>query len=180
MSNVKVVIIRLLVGLIKMLLYKMSQYFPKPYERLGRNMKVELDLTDCATKADLKEATGVDTSNLAAKSDLAILKPEVDKIDEDKLKTVPTDITKLSNVVDNDVVKKAVYDKLISKVNAIDTCEFVLKTQCNNDKSNLQKKLMIGIKKYLILVKKAGCITKTTETEGKIPSITGLASTTVY
>ena len=46
MSNVKVVIIRLLVGLIKMLLYKMSQYFPKPYERLGRNMKVELDLTD--------------------------------------------------------------------------------------------------------------------------------------
>ena len=180
MSNVKVVIIRLLVGLIKMLLYKMSQYFPKPYERLGRNMKVELDLTDCATKADLKEATGVDTSNLAAKSDLARLKPEVDKIDEDKLKAVPTDITKLSNVVDNDVVKKAVYDKLISKVNAIDTCEFVLKTQCNNDKSNLQKKLMIGIKKYLILVKKAGCITKTTETEGKIPSITGLASTTVY
>ena len=72
-------------------------------------------MSNYATKLDLKNATGVDTSKLAAKSDLASLKTEVGKIDVDKLKTVPTDLCKLSNVVKNEVVKKAVYDKLIFK-----------------------------------------------------------------
>ena len=92
-------------------------------------MKVELDLSNYATKTDLKEATGIDTSNLAAKSDLASLKAETDKIDVDKLKAVPVDLSKLSNVANNDVVKKTVYDKLVAKVNAIDTSGFVLKTK---------------------------------------------------
>ena len=71
-------------------------------------MKVELDLSNYATKTDLKEATGIDTSNLAAKSDLASLKAETDKIDVDKLKAVPVDLSKLSNVANNDVVKKTI------------------------------------------------------------------------
>ena len=60
------------------------------------------------TKVDLKRATDLDTSNLGAKIDLASLKAEVDKTDEDKLKTVPADLNKLSNVIDNDVVKNCV------------------------------------------------------------------------
>ena len=84
----------------------MSQYFPRPYERSIRNVKVELDLSNYATKADLKGATGADISNLAVKSNLASLKAEVDKIDIDKLKAVTADLSKPSNLVDNDVVKK--------------------------------------------------------------------------
>ena len=99
-------IILLIVGLIKKTLYKMSQYFPKPYRSFEGNVKVELDLSSYATKAELKKTTGVDTSKLAAKFDLVSLKAEVDKIDVDKLKTVPVDSSKLSNVVNNEVVKK--------------------------------------------------------------------------
>ena len=65
-------------------LYKMSLHFPEPYEPFHGNISVKLDLSNYATKADLNEATGVDTSNLAAKSDLAGLKAEVDKIDINK------------------------------------------------------------------------------------------------
>ena len=86
----------------------MSQYFSKPYELSDRNVKVELDLPFYAAKADLKAATDVDTSNLAAASDLASLKAEVDKTDIDKLRTVPADLSNANNAVDNDVVKKTV------------------------------------------------------------------------
>ena len=88
-----------------MILY---QYFPKPYERSGGNLKVELDLFNYATKTNLKGATPSDTSNLASKSDLASLKAEVHKIDVDKLKIAPADLSKLSNIVDNDVAKNCV------------------------------------------------------------------------
>ena len=67
----------------------MSQYFPKPYKPFGRNINVKVDLSNYATKTDLKNATGVDTSNLPAKSDLASLKAKTDKIDVDKLEIVP-------------------------------------------------------------------------------------------
>ena len=77
--------------------------------------KVELDLSNYATKADLKETTGVVTLNLAAS---ATLKAEADKMDIDKLKTVPADLIKVRNVVDNDV-KITVYDKFVTKVNSI-------------------------------------------------------------
>ena len=78
-------------------------------------------------KQNQKNATRVGTYKLAAKSDLASLKAEVDKIDADKLKTISVDLSKLSNVVKNEVVKKTVYDKLIAKVNNIDTSGFILK-----------------------------------------------------
>ena len=89
----------------------MSQYFPKPYRAFERKVKVELYLSSYATKADLKNATGIDTSKLTTKSDLVSLKAEVDKLDTEKLKTVPVDLSKLSNVVKNEIVKKTVYDK---------------------------------------------------------------------
>ena len=121
--------ILLIVGLIKKTLYQMGQYFPEPYQTFGENFKVELHLSNNATKADLKNATGIVTFKLAAKSDLVSLTAEVDKIDVDKLKTVPADLSKLSNVLNNDVVKKTVHDKLVSNVNNIDTSGFVLKTK---------------------------------------------------
>ena len=148
MTDGKAMIIRLIVGLIQkmllneILLYKMSQYFSKPHDRFGENVKVEPGLSNYVTKVDLKGDRGVDTSNLAAKLDLASLKAEVDKIDKDKLKTVPVDLSNLSNVVNNEVVKKTVFDKLAAKVNAIDTSGFVLKSKCDTDKSYLEKKSM--------------------------------------
>ena len=84
--------------------------------------------------------THVDTSSFALKTNLATLKTEVDKLDIDKLVPVPTDLNKLSNVVKNDVVKKTVYDKLVTKVDNIDTNNFVLKTKYYTDKSQLENK----------------------------------------
>ena len=107
------------------------------------------------TKANLKGAAKVDTSNLAGRSDLASLTPEVDKIDTDKRKTVPVDLSKLSNVVDN-VVKKIVYEKLVTKVNAINSNAFVLKTQYNTDKLRLEKKIDYAEKVLVILLDTSG------------------------
>ena len=103
----------------------MSQYFPKSYEPFGGDINVKVDLSNYIIKTDLKKATGVDTSKLASKSDSGSLKAEIDKIDVEKLKTVPVDLSKLSNVVNNCDVKKTVYDKLVAKVNNIDTIGFV-------------------------------------------------------
>ena len=92
-------IILLIVGLIKKTSYKMSQYFPKPYEPFAGNINVRLDLSNYATKADIKNMTDIDTSSFALKANLANLESEVDKLDVDKLKPIPTDLSKLSNVV---------------------------------------------------------------------------------
>ena len=102
----------------------MSQYFPKLYELFNGDINVKVDLSNYATKTDLKKTTGVDTSNLSAKSNLAILKPEIDQIDVGKLQTVPVDLSKLNNVGNNDVVKKTMYDKLVAIVNALVTKGF--------------------------------------------------------
>ena len=83
----------------------MSQYFP-PYNNSSGNIKVKLDLSNYATKDDVKNITHVDVSSYATKTNLAALKTKVDKIDSDKLKTVPDDLAKLSNVVKNEVAKK--------------------------------------------------------------------------
>ena len=99
----------------------MSQYFPKPYEPFGGGINVRVDFSDYATKADLKNISHVDTSNFTLKSNLAGLKTEVDRLDIDKLRPFPVDLNKLSDVVKNDVVKKAVYDKFFEKGNNIDT-----------------------------------------------------------
>ena len=114
----------------------MSQYFP-PYRSSGRNIKVELDLSSYTTKTDLKTVAHVDVNSFALKANLANSKTEVDKIDIAKLVPVPNDLAKLSNVVKHDVVKKTVYDKLVTKVDNIDTTGSVLKTEYDIDKSDL-------------------------------------------
>ena len=139
----------------------MSTYYP-PYKSSSRNIKVELNLANYATKDDVKNITHVDVSSFASKTNLAALKTEVDKIDADKLKTVPVDLGKLSNVVDNDVVKKTDYntkvtniesqiagvtkntlDNLgdITKLKAVDTSNFVLKTKLASDVTTLENKI---------------------------------------
>ena len=139
----------------------MSTYYPS-YKSSSQNIKVELDLANYATKIDLKNITHVDVSSYASKTNLAALKSEVDKTDVDKLKTTPTDLAKLSNVIKNDVVKKTDYrtkvtsieahiagftkttvDNLadITKLKAVDTNSFVLKTKLASDVTTLENKI---------------------------------------
>ena len=110
------------------------QYFPKSYEPFGGNINVRVDLSNYATKDDIKNIAHVDTSTFALKTNLANLKSEVDQLDVDKLMPVPTDLRKLSNVVKNDVVKKTDYNKLVTKVDNIDTSS-LLKRQITIQKS---------------------------------------------
>ena len=152
----------------------MGQYFPKPFRSFGQNINVKVDLSNYATKTNLKNVTHVDTSNFALKTNLASLKTEVDKLDIDKLAPVPVDLSKLSDVVKNDVVKKTVYNKLVAKVDNIDTSDFVLKTKYQTDKTELEKK----IPDTSGLVEKTDYDTKITEIEGKIPDISHLATKT--
>ena len=163
-----------IVGLIKKTLYKMSQYFPKPYEPFGGDINVTVDLSNYATKDDIKNITHVDTSIFALKTNLANLKTEVDKLDIDKLVSVPADLSKLSNVV-NDVVKKTEYDKLVTKVNNIDIAvgKFILKSDYDADKTKLEN----IIPNISNLATKAALTT----VENKIPNISNLAtSSTKY
>ena len=152
----------------------MSKYFPKQYKSFGRNIKVKVDLSNYATKADVKNISHVDTSSFALKTNLANLKTEVDKLDIDKLVPVPVDLSKLSDVVKNDVVKKTVHDRLVAKVNSIDTSKFVLKTKYDTGKSELKNK----IPDTSGLVKKTDYNTKITEIEGEIPDVSNLATKT--
>ena len=156
----------------------MSTYYP-PYKNSSNDIKVKLDLTNYATKDDIKNIMHVDVSSFASKTNLAALKTEVDKIDVDKLKTTSTDLAKLSNVVKNDVVKKTDYnakvtsiesqiasvtknttDNLndITKLKAVDTSNFVLKAKFPADINTLDDKID-GVEK-------------------NIPDISGLATKT--
>ena len=130
----------------------MSQYFPKPYEPFGGDINVKVDLSNYVTKTNLKNISHIDVSGYALKSNLASLKIEVDKLDIDKLTPVPGDLAKLSNVVKNDVVKKTEYDKLVAKVNGIDTTCFVLRTKYGKDGSDFEDKINKRDKKLLMLV----------------------------
>ena len=153
-------------------------YYP-PYKSSSNNIKEELDLTNYATKTNLKNITHVNVSSFASKTNLAALKTEVDKIDLDKLKTTPIDLAKLRNGVKNDVVKKTDYnakvtsiagqiagitkntlDNLggITKLKAIDTSSFVLKTKLASDVTTLEN--------------------KTDTVDKKIPDTSGLATKT--
>ena len=145
----------------------MSKYFPKSFGSFGRNINVKVDLSNNATKTDIKNISHDDTSSFALKTNLANLKTEVDKLDIEKLVSVPVDLSKLSDVLKNDVVKKTVYDKLTAKVNNIDTNDFFLKTKYQTNKTELEKKIP-----YLTdFVKKV----KLTELENKIPDVSNLA-----
>ena len=136
-------------------------YYP-PYKSSSNNIKVELDLSNYATKDDVKNITHADVSSYATKTNLAALKSEVDKIDVDQLKATPADLAKLSNVVKNDVVKKTDYstkitsieaqiagptknavDNLadITKLKAIDTNSFVTRTKFSADTNALDDKI---------------------------------------
>ena len=147
-----------------------SQYYP-PYKSSSNNIKVELDLNNYETKKDINDITHVDVSGFASKTNLAALKTDVDKIDADKLKTVPVDLAKLSNVVKNEVVKKTDYnakvtniesqiagatkntlDNLgdITKLKAVDTSNFVLKTKLASAVTTLENKIDGVEKKNLI------------------------------
>ena len=91
------------------------------------------------------------------KTNLANLKTEVDKLDIGKLVHVPIDLSKLSNVVKSDVVKKTTYEELATKLNNIDTSDFALKTKHNTDKTELENKIpnvtdFVKKAKFLILV----------------------------
>ena len=105
-------------------------------------------------------------------SNLVSLKTEVDKLDINKLVPAPVDLSKLSDTIKNDVVKKTVYDKLVSKVNSIVTSRFVLKNKNETDKTGLENK----IPDTSGLVKKTAYHAKITDIDGKIPSISGLAT----
>ena len=140
MLNGKDTTIQLLFGLIKKILneilsnaislYKNESILsPKPCRSFGGNINVKVDLSNYATKTDLKNVTHVYTSSFALKTNLASLKTEVDKLDIDKLAPVPIDLSKLRDVVKNDVVKKAVYDKFVAKLNNTDTSALILKTK---------------------------------------------------
>ena len=108
----------------------MNQYFP-PYNNSSGNIKVELDLSNYATKNDVKNITHVDVSSYATKTNLAALKTEVGKIDTDELKTVPDDLAKLSNVVKNEVVKKTDFS----------ADDYVKKTKFSGDINSLNDKI---------------------------------------
>ena len=141
----------------------MSQYFPKQFWNFGGNISVEVDLWNYSTKTDQKDVTHANTWSFALKTNLVSLKTEVDKLGIDKLISVPVNLSKLSDVVKHDVVKKAVYNKLVAKVNNIDTNDFVLKTRYQTDKTELEKK----IPNMTDFVKKV----KLTELENRIPTL---------
>ena len=103
----------------------LSQYFAKPYEPFRGDINVKVGLSNYATKTDLKNVSHVDVSSFALKSNLTSLKTEVDKLDIDKLTPAPDDLVKLSNVVNSNVVKKTENNKFVTKVDNIDTTNFV-------------------------------------------------------
>ena len=121
---------------------KRSQYFPNSYKLFAGDSNVEVSLSNYVTKINLKNETVINTSKLASTSNLVSLKAKVDKSDVDNLVPVLQNLRKLSNVVNNEVVKKSVYDKLVTKVNNIDANEFVLKTKYDTDKLDLKKKII--------------------------------------
>ena len=118
----------------------MSQYFPKPYEPFDGDINVKVDLSNYATKADIKNISHADTSSFALKANLDSLKTEADQLDIEKLVLVTVALSKLS-VVKNDVLKKTTFDKLVAKVNSIDTSAFVLKYKYDTVKLELKNEI---------------------------------------
>ena len=153
----------------------MCQYFPKPFNsHFGDSIKVKIDLSNYATKADIKNISQVDTSSFALKTNLYNLKTEIDKLGIDKLVPIPNDFSKLSNVVKSDVVKKTGYNKLVPKVDNIDTSDYNYDTKITEleneipDISNLATKIALNAVENNNLVTKTDYNTKITDIENKL------------
>ena len=147
----------------------MSQYFPKPYAAFSGDIKVKVDLSNYATKADIRNISHVDTSSFALKTNLANLKTEVDKLDIDKLVPVPVDLSKLSDVIKNDVVKKADYN---TKITAI---ENKIPDIINLATITALTTIVNKIPDNSSLVKKTHYNTRIADIDGKISDISNLA-----
>ena len=106
----------------------MSQYFPKPYEPFGGDNNIKVDLSNQATKTDIKSISHVDNSSFALKSNLVSLKTEVNKLDIDKLKSLPTKLGKLKSKVDKlGIDKLAIVPVDLSKVSNVVKDEIIKK-----------------------------------------------------
>ena len=156
----------------------MSKYFP-PYGSSSKNIKVELDLSNYATKDDVKNIMHVGVSSYASKTNLAALKTEVHKIDTDKLKTVPNDLAKLSNVVKNAVVKKTDYN---TKVTSVETQIADVTKNTLDNLGDIKKLKAVDTTNFVLRTKPASGVTtlenKIDTVDKKIPDITGLATKT--
>ena len=152
----------------------MSQYFPEPFEPFGGDINVKVDLFNYATKAYIKNISHIDTSSFALKSTLASLKNEVDKLDIDKLKGLPTNLSNLKSKVDKlDTDKLAPVPVDLSKLSNLVKNEVVKKTEYNAKIKNIEDK----IPDITNLATKAILNTKMNEVKAEIPSISGLATT---
>ena len=153
---------------------KTIQYFPKPYEQFGRDINVKVYLSNYATKADIKNITHLDTSGFALKTNLASLKTEVDKLDIDKLKSLPNNLSNLKTKVD-----KLDIDKLVpvlvdlSKLSNVVQNDVVKKTEYITKITNIEDK----IPDISILATKTILSTKINEVKNEIPKISGLGTT---
>ena len=151
----------------------MSEYFLEP-KSLGEKVKVELDLSNYALKTDLKNATGIDTSYFAKKVDSTNLKSNVDELDIDKLKNVPTNLSNLKSQVD-----KIDFDKLVpvlvdlSKLSEVSKNDVVKKDVYNAKIKNIEDKKP----DITNLATKTPLNAKINEVKCEIPNITNLATT---
>ena len=155
-----------------------GQYFPLYIE--SEVVKVDLDLSNYATKTDLKNVTHVDVSSFTSKANLSDLKTKVDKLDIDKLVPVPNDLPKLSNKVANDLTAKIDFNTLKTKVDDIDLSKYILKTKCDSEVGDLKLKIsdISGLLQTSVFNSKITEIEcKITTAEAKIPDISGSAST---
>ena len=153
----------------------MSTYYP-PYKSSSQNIKEELDLSNYATKKDINDITHVDVSSFASKTNLSALKTEIDKIDIDKLKTAPTDLAKLTNAVENDLVKKTVYN---TKVTSIESQIAGVTKNTLDNLGDITKLKAIDTSSFALKTKLASTLENKIDTlDKKIPDISGLATKT--
>ena len=152
----------------------MSHYFPEPYRTFGRDINVKVYLSNYATKIDIKNVTHVDTSSFALKTNVANLKAEVDKLDIDKLGSLPNNLSISKTKVDKlDINKLAPVPTDLSKLSDVVKNEVVKKTEYNAKIKNIEDK----IPNISNLVGKTILNAKINEVKNEIPSITGLATT---
>ena len=153
-----------------------SQYFPPYQTSNSSNVNVKFDLTNYATKDDVKNITHVDVSSFASKTNLAALKTGVDKLDTEKLKTTPADLAKLTNAVDNELVKKTVYN---AKIMAIDNEISEVKQSATNNLAEIAKLKAVDTSNFVNKTKFSTDINslddKIDKVDTKVPDISGLA-----